>query len=527
MTEVPREVELKLELDTRDAARLSKASLLRGSQGRAEALSTVYFDTKDYDLREAGLSLRVREVGGRQIQTIKAKRSAAAGLFDRDEWEQEVDGHGPDLAAAAGTALQPVLAGDGVRDGIRPIFAIRVERTTYALTGETWTATLTLDQGEVEAEGRTSALCEIELELKRGQPPDLFAIARTLSHELPVRLGVRTKADRGFTLVENKPPKALKAKGSGVMPDMTIAAAFQAIGRACLHHLLSNEQILSELLSNEQIFSEIRNPDVVHQMRVAMRRLRAAISLFKDVLADEQRDAIRNELKWISNELGAARDLDVFIAKTLEPLRAKHPHEPGLADLVSSFQKQREQAYDKAVAAVASQRFRTLVIDTAAWVEAGSWVIAGDGLERTIPIEAFAAEELARRRKKVKKRGADLADLDPHARHQVRIEVKKLRYATEFFSPVYEGRKARKWKEAFLSALESLQEHLGELNDLAVSQEMHPDWFRTDTGAEGGDPHQRDAAHLIVKHQTARADAALKPALKAYREFAEAKRFWT
>ena len=122
-------------------------------------------------------------------------------------------------------------------------------------------------------------------------------------------------------------------------------------------------------------------------MRVAMRRLRAAISLFKDVLADERRDAIRNELKWISNELGAARDLDVFIGKTLEPVRKKHPDEPGLESLVRSFQEQREQAYDRALAAVASQRFRTLVIDTAAWIEAGSWVMAGEGLERAKPVE--------------------------------------------------------------------------------------------------------------------------------------------
>src|SRR5215217_6343555 len=370
VTEVPREVELKLELEAQDGARLADTSLVRGSQGRAEALSTVYFDTKNMDLRKAGLSLRVREVDGRRIQTIKAKRSAAAGLFDRDEREQEIDGHEPDLAAAAGTALQPVLAKDGVRDGIRPIFVIRVDRMTYPLTREGWTAELTLDQGEVEADGRTSALCEIELELKHGQVPDLFALARTLSNELPVRLGVRTKADRGFALVENKPPKAVRAKGSDVVPGMTVAAAFQAIGRACLHQLLSNERILSET----------RNPDVVHQMRVAMRRLRAAISLFKDVLADEQRDAIRGELKWISNELGAARDLDVFIATVLKPLREKHPDEPGLESLMSSFQEQREQAYEKALAAVASQRFRTLVIDTAAWLEAGSWVMAGDHL---------------------------------------------------------------------------------------------------------------------------------------------------
>jgi triphosphatase len=515
--EVPREIEVKLELDPRDVARLSETSLIRGSEGRAEALSTVYFDTKRFALRDAGLSLRVRTVDGRRIQTIKAQSGAAAGLFDRDEWEHEVDGDGPDFAAAVGTALEPVLAGDGVRAGIRPIFAIRVDRMTYSLTGEAWTAELTLDQGEVEADGRTSGLCEIELELKHGQTPDLFGIARALSDELPVRLGVRTKADRGYALVENKPPKAVKAKGSDVVPGMTVAAAFQAIGRACLHHLMSNERILSET----------RNPEVVHQMRVAMRRLRAAISLFKDVLADEQRDAIRSELKWISNELGAARDLDVFMATVLEPLRKKHPDEPGLESLVSSFQEQREQAYEKALAAVASQRFHTLIIDTAAWVEAGSWVMAGDHLERAKPIEAFAAEELARRRKKVKKRGADLANLDPHARHQVRIEVKKLRYATEFFLPLSEGRKARKRTEAFLSALEDLQEHLGELNDLAVSQELHPDWFRTGTGAEGEDPQRQDAAHLIAEHQTARADAALKPALKAYRAFAEAKRFWT
>jgi CHAD domain-containing protein len=78
-------------------------------------------------------------------------------------------------------------------------------------------------------------------------------------------------------------------------------------------------------LSNERILSETRDPDVVHQMRVAMRRLRAAISLFKEMLADERRGAIRSELKWISNELGAARDFDVFIAKVLQPVRRDAP----------------------------------------------------------------------------------------------------------------------------------------------------------------------------------------------------------
>ena len=110
-----------------------------------------------------------------------------------------------------------MLAGDGVRDGIRPIFAIRVDRMTYPLTGEAWTAELTLDQGEVEAEGRTSALCEIELELKRGQAArPVRDRAHLCREELPVRLGVRTKADRGYALVESKPPESRQGQGLGL-----------------------------------------------------------------------------------------------------------------------------------------------------------------------------------------------------------------------------------------------------------------------------------------------------------------------
>ena len=118
-TDRPREVELKLELDPRDAARLGETTLLRGLDGRTRALATVYFDTPGHDLRKAGLSLRVRAVEGARSRPSRLPGSAAAGLFDRDEWEAEIDHAGPDLTAAAGTALEPLLAGGP--DGPRPI----------------------------------------------------------------------------------------------------------------------------------------------------------------------------------------------------------------------------------------------------------------------------------------------------------------------------------------------------------------------------------------------------------------------
>lgn len=512
--EAPREVEIKFELTAGDAARLGRTALLGDVIGRTAALSAVYFDTADHALRQAGISLRIREAGGLRMQTIKARRDRAASPFDRDEWEQEIAGDAPDLTAAAGTALEPLLADGRVRAGVGPVFAVRVERTTYELDRDGSAAELTLDQGRIEADGRIAELCEVELELKRGEPSDLFAAARALSDEVALRLEVRSKAERGYALLENKRPKAVKAtKDLPLSPGMTTAAAFQAIARACLLHLVANERI-----------AQTRDPDVVHQMRVAMRRLRAAVALFKDVLADDRRDAIRAELKWAASELGAARDLDVFLAGVIEPVRREHPGEAGLAELADAFRARREAAYDEALAAITSRRFRRLVIDLAAWIEAGPWLTQGDGAARAEPVEDFAAAQLARRRKKLRKRGAHLAELDPHGRHRVRIEGKKLRYAAEFFAPLYEGGKARKRKEAFLSALEDLQERLGELNDLAVSREMHPDLFRE--AETGGDPGWGEAARLIVRHQERRADAALEPALEAYRFFARAKRFW-
>src|SRR2546423_3830893 len=109
----PREIELKLELDPSDATRI-KRHLSRRSKnpkGARQKLVSVYFDTPDLRLRQNGLSLRVRRAGGKHTQTIKNTNGSAAGLFDRAEWEQDIAGPLPDLAAAKKTGLEPLLNG--------------------------------------------------------------------------------------------------------------------------------------------------------------------------------------------------------------------------------------------------------------------------------------------------------------------------------------------------------------------------------------------------------------------------------
>jgi CHAD domain-containing protein len=135
----------------------------------------------------------------------------------------------------------------------------------------------------------------------------------------------------------------------------------------------------------------------------------------------------------------------------------------------------RRHAFQRAQAAVASTRFRLLLLDLAAWIEAGEWLQTDAPMiqaERDRPITKFAAGELKRRWEKILKRGRKLRKLDPRRRHKLRIQVKKTRYAAEFFAGVFLSRKAERRRKSFLSLIEPLQDCLGDLNDIVVDRQL-------------------------------------------------------
>jgi triphosphatase len=246
-----------------------------------------------------------------------------------------------------------------------------------------------------------------------------------------------------------------------------------------------------------------------------MRRLRAAMSIFKRVVADERSDTVRNELRALAGELGEARDIDVLLEKTIAPARQRHPDEADLAALAVSYEERREAAYDEVIEELESGRFARTVLDAAGWIETGPWLAQGtSAAARDEPAEAFAAKELARRAKRIRKRGKHIEELEPEARHELRIAVKKLRYACEFFAPLFPGTARCKRKKALRSALGDLQDRLGDLNDVAVAAAMH-----------GMGEHEA-AARLLAQDLAGRSDEHLAGAIKAYREFAAAEPFW-
>ena len=210
-------------------------------------------------------------------------------------------------------------------------------------------------------------------------------------------------------------------------------------------------------------------------MRIGLRRLRAAISLFPEIATDATERKIKAELKWLTGELGPAREFDVFLNRVVAPLQRRRARLTGMQSLSRDLADRREAAIARALAAVCSKRFRELTLDVARWLEAGGWRAPPSRPARERweePIETVARAQLKRRRKKIRKRGRILEKLDAHARHKLRIEAKKLRYATEFYKTVFTGKKQEKRRAAFLSALKDMQDCFGDLNDIAVHEKL-------------------------------------------------------
>src|ERR1043166_7358388 len=243
MDERPREVELKLELPAREVERLKRAfreDPHLAEPPRTDLLVSTYFDTDRRDLRDAGVSLRVRREGRRRTQTIKQTEAPAAGSFDRAEWERDIAGDKPDLKSAEGTALAPLLS-RRVRARLKPVFRTAVNRTTYRLGNRGSAVKLAFDRGRIEAGRRSSPLAEVEIELERGEPAELFALARRLGAREPPRLQIKSKAERGYDLIASAAPAPVKFAKLKLARGTSSAQAFRLIAHACLRQLVANE----------------------------------------------------------------------------------------------------------------------------------------------------------------------------------------------------------------------------------------------------------------------------------------------
>jgi inorganic triphosphatase YgiF len=435
------------------------------SSVRARNLVSVYYDTQDHLLSRKRMALRVRQNGRKFIQTLKTASNAEGAETARGEWEVELPNAAPHLDAFDDPAAAE-LVGDLSPDALTPIYETRFRRQALMIE---WPGSdrlaaqieIAFDRGTIRADGREAPIAEIELELKGGDPRALFELAEAMRGLAPLRLQPLDKAVRGFALATGRPPAWSKARPVALEGSMLVDDALHQVLGACIRHWLDNE---TAALDGSE-------PEGLHQLRVALRRLRSAMTLFKGALGEEARRRWNDELRWLLGPLGPARDLDVFAAEIMAPVRKAQPDDPALAELALLVEERRRTAQAGVRETLASERYGDLALGLACWVARRGWRQGVDVdvlLVQRQPILDFATRVLKKRHKQVLKRGRRFAELDAAERHELRIAFKKLRYGAEFFASLYPG----KTVERFRKAAARMQGVLGHLNDVAVARKL-------------------------------------------------------
>lgn len=477
------EIELKLSLPVAQQRLLLRQPILQTAVGRhARQLINIYYDTPDLTLHRHGIALRLRKQGNLWLQTVKCAGVSAAGLTSRPEWEMPYAGHF-DFSSIDDESVRRRLENPRLRNRIVPLFETSFRRTTWRFEPAPDSILLLMfDRGWITANNRRETISELEIEL--AGPPNpvsieaLFNLARTLGNRLALVPETRSKAERGYRIFQGDTLTPQKARIASILPTDTPTAAFRKIAFECLEHLQGNHP--------GAVASD--NPEFIHQMRVAARRLRAAFRTFAPGLPQQLAVDLLPPLRTLTGLLGHARDFDVLHAEIVAPVMHALPDEPRLAALTGVAANRRHVAHAEAVRYLKSAAYGQLLLQATAQLHCLIPPLEEDAAT-PIGLSNFAGRRLKRLRKKLQMLAARCDMDDPASLHQVRITAKRLRYALEFLAPLA-APGPRQALQTLLKQLARLQNELGQMNDLSNAGLLL-------MNCAGNDPELREAVALI------------------------------
>jgi inorganic triphosphatase YgiF len=503
-------VELKLASTPNDMPPLKQTLLEMVNDGhttRRESFDT-YYDTAEDKLRREGLLLRVCEQNHSHAQRVSTNADRRMMPVTPGEWEDVIKGGRPDLRAPNSGAHLPV----GLTDAeLHARFTTLVRRTLFTLEPDASTRIEgALDEGEIRtADGkRGEPINEIELLLKSGDPVALYQTALHLLEIAPLRIEIRSKAERGYHLLDGmidaRQPNYLPSE---LKPGVTVDESLRRIGGDCLSTVL---------LCETAAFADI--PDGIHQMRVAIRRLRSVVAATRRMLPREQYEWVTQTLKWLAGVLGPARNWDVFLSSLLTPVRSALVREQQLEELCGVCERERRSAHERANAAIRSPQYTAALLKLLQWFAARSWrnqPVSEHSALLMAPIDTVAPTLIGRRYKKVKKAADAFVELTREQRHEFRIAVKRLRYTIEVFKDLFDGDEVLE----FVKLLKPLQDDLGYANDVRVANGLLADLRPSDAAVA------RAAGIVLGWHERGLADHDRKLA-KHVRRLLKTRPFW-
>jgi CHAD domain-containing protein len=343
---------------------------------------------------------------------------------------------------------------------------------------------------------------ELELELRGGEAAALFRLALELHATVPMMIESQSKAARGYRLLTGEVPAARKDEDVALRAAATGADAFRQILTTKLGHLLVNQPA-----------ALAGDAEGVHQMRVAIRQLRAVLTLFQPLLEPHIASRFEAELRRIGRVFGEARDWDVFTLQIL-PQMLQEGGAAGWGKLLRQpAMARRAAAHRRLVQEVQAPGFTTLVLGLAVWAEEEN-LLGEPDLDR--PIEALCPALLDRLSRKVERRGRHIGRSSDAQRHSLRKSLKKLRYGIDDLQAVLPAKAAK----SYLRKCKKLQRTLGDTNDAvtAIGLANHLD--------EDARFDLAPAVGMLAKRLERRRSEGLQELAKRWKAFRSEPRFW-
>ncbi len=463
MIETELKLAVPLHLGAGLARQLMRSPALAGCKRGRLQLHNIYFDTPGQSLRQHGIALRLRRVGtgarARWWQTLKTVDADRSAMSRRGEWESPVQG-----PVLAGQPLQTTPWAEFDPDGtllqqLVPCFSTDFTRSWWLVeTPEGDRVEVALDLGQIHANGTTDPVCELELELKRGDAGALFAIARQLAEQVPLFPADLSKADRGYALargcnaaLEPRPVPAAHTRNG--LARTALRAGFGQF-TTCLAALRSSD-----------------DPELLHQARVGWRRFQTARKLFKSTAA-------LPSLRPLLAHMGAVRDLDVARTETLPGLAAAFMvQDPSRAsDWRTMSQALERRAVERRAdmhQALDAPAIGQALIAITQWLEAPVQT-SSDPVDEAVALRPWALRKVRRQRQRLRMaRGA--RDNTEHL-HQVRLRAKQLRYGIEALQGLLPPRRAERWRKLAVRLQSGIGARRDAVQAVAILHELgaHP-----------------------------------------------------
>jgi CHAD domain-containing protein len=408
---------------------------------RRSRAHTVWFDTERFDLRQLGIRLSVIEAGGKSIQRVEA-----------DDGSEQLTGYRGSFNFWGIEPTKRRLQLDrALRRGLSPAFEAHSLVRVWDLSApDCGPVQAKLLQGSLGRDGKEQPFSELQLFPREPGGVGHYRVAQQLIAEFGLRREALPVEERGFDLALARDRLAVTAGPSPLLPGQSCVEALRAIAGDCV----------AQFLANEAGALAARDSEYVHQMRVAMRRLRSGLRAFATLLPADFDARFTPELRAIAGALGAARDWDVTLEELILPVAQAHPEDERLKRLAQESAMLRDAARARCVATLGEGGHHRVLADLLAFLHC-EW--QGQADEPTPNLESFAAARLDWLHRKMEKATKGATADDVPTLHRLRIAIKRLRYSIEFFEPLFAEAEVRR----YLFRMKDLQTDLGRLNDLA------------------------------------------------------------